>query len=1309
MPKAPGISRRGLLSQWTGARGSPNVTVYPTQVDPEDGDIMVLTLGHFGSAADTGVGVDGDNRGFRNDGGYYPSSTTDMTVMFWLKFDSNQTTQWRDIWDFAPDGWGTQPAWWIGSFENTSAPTPKSPQLELYVTSDYSGPDDGYVDTGVLTLNRWYHFAYVKDGDQHTFYQDGAAIGSFTLDVPAVTDWSSISNSLLGAPTGQQGDWNIARFRQWDVALTAAEVNAEMNAQTAVKTAGLWREIKLESVSGTDISGNGRDMTVVNGGGMTAPSGPGITPVWATGLTGWTVISQTASGRYRQELYWKRVVTPEPNVTATVGGSSYTTTGILAVYSGMVPTGSPVNVVSAATNTRTDIPDSSSLDQLLPSIATTDPNELVFIAYGTPYGTGSTATYLGTCHSSSTRVHVEPDDPTLLNYYRAKAASAGGGYTGGSAVYDGIKIWPGETGGICGSTTVIPYIITAVSFLPDTTTETANTRYYLTYDRPQFMQLGTLKGGWAHTWDSPRAYETGYGLGTFYQLSQLKAGGGRLQLGQITTDQEDGRVMFTALMTPRLAAQTIDCSFDLTLAGSCTASDVTGFGNAGPTPNSTCAWAIHMYVTQGDSLDVRTTLVDQWVDTVVWNETLYSADWKQLDVFRHLSAPIDIGPYAIQEGDRLVIEIGVKVVADEPYPPDVYEPVNYQDIYINRGVHVPIDSNFTYHNSMVPGEDAELGETYNERVPYLEFTQTIAEQAPSGTVPTNITPETATVITTLPYTSGDLDTSLIDRPGRPVWFTWTAPSNMRVYVTAFGSDAALDMFVLEADQLYVNRDGPANLLMYSDSHALGRSQAVTAFDAVADQTYYIYAYTQPNNAMSPRAGGITCINLFEEIPLADNDIIVGWIYLVRYTSAGEIAAIRWGPSVASGLAIDYSELPVYNTNDPGTPHTGHRLICADFSSPALYLYDLATLNQGEYNLTYIGEVFTGYETAGQYELRSQANYPGPPSETDAVFHMSAVAARSDGRLFIGHFGEGFAAIADSYHSYQNEIAEWTTGKVVSTNVQHGDEETGAPWPAATFHDVELEAGGSNYIELNPEGTELWYTSGGWYTPVGGQQIKRWDVVNDVQLPDFVTVPVGPGPNPGLKGIFPLPKTPTTPNGGVLVCNGGEVRQYDENANFVRAYVPSPSQHAQSLVDIELQSDGAAFDVLDEATMWLTQFDMATGTQNWSIPTWLGSGSVTSIVVYRAEAYPTVEHGVIGSGGIIFGGYGGSGFVPITGYEIIGGGGIVFGGRSPFELLPTGERRVWPCPIDEQIGGGCPPTECLSPCLSPDVVRLDLLE
>lgn len=1292
MPTAPGISRRGILTQWTGARGGSSVTAYPSQVNPVDGDVMVLSIGHFGSVADNGVGVDGDNRGFRNDGGYYPSSTTDMTVMFWVKFDSNQTTQWRDVWDFAPDNWGTQPAWWIGSLENTSAPTPKAPQLQLYVTSDPSGPDDGYVNTGVLTLGRWYHIAYVKDGSLHTFYQDGMPVGSFTLDVPAVTDWSSISDSLLGAPSGMQGDWNVARFRQWDVALTAAELNAEMNAQTAVKTSGLWREIKLESVSGTDISGNSRDMTVVNGGGMSVVGGPGITPSWATGLSGWTLISQTACGRYRNEVYWKRVVTPEPNVTASGLGDAYTSTVILGTYSGMVPSGDPVNVVSAAFNAPVDMPDSSTYEQKLGSITTTDPNELVVVIYGVAYGTGSIDGSVRTCHSTIQRMDVDPDDTTLQYYFRAKAAGlTGSGYVGGMGLYDGIKIWPGPTGGFCaGSSTLRPYIMTAVTFLPDVTTATTGTRYYLTSDRPQFQLRGGLKGGWISTWSSPRAWD--YGMEPYFQLSQLKAGGGRLQRTLLTTDVEDDGVMFSACITPRLTAQTLDCTFDIMMSGSISASDATGFENADPTPDSSCTWAVHMYVTQGDSLDVRYTLVDQWVDPVVWNETQYATDWKQSPVFRTLSTPLTIGPYTIQEGDRIVVEIGVKVVADTPYPVDVYQPVNYQLIYLNRGVHSPLETATIPHNSLVPCEDGDVNDLYTERVPYFAFSQTIVEQAPSGaTIPTNITSATATTISTLPFTSGDLDTSRIDAPARPLWFVWTAPSNMRVYATAFGSQVAVALWVLEAEQLGVNDNGPTNLLMYGDVQALGQSQHVTAFDAVAGQTYYIYTLTDPAYAMAPRAGGIVRVNLFEEIPLANNDIIVGWAYFVRYTSAGEIAAIRWSPSlVNTGLAIDYTGLPIYNQNDPGTPHTGHRLLCADFRWPSIYAYDLATLNHGDSYLTWIETPFLAYETAAEYENRSQHNDPGPPSETNAVFHQSAIAiqADGDGTIYVGHFGEGFAHVADSYQSYQVEVAEWTTGKILSTNVQHGEQEAGAPWPAAVFHDADLEVGGTNYIELNPDGTELWYTSGGWYTPVGGQQVKRWDVVNDVQLPDFVTVPVGPGPNPGLKGIFPLPKTPTTPNGGVLVCNGGEVRQYDENANFIRAYVPDPAVNAPSLVDVELQSDGAAFDVLDECTMWLTQFDMATGNQNWSIPTWLGTGSVTSIVVYRAEAYPPVEtqEGTqTGGGGVEF------------------GGGIDSGGVAVSTSSPPLCILFEDCPLDF-LEDTCPPPGdlCVPGAYSPDI-------
>jgi len=135
------------------------------------------------------------------------------------------------------------------------------------------------------------------------------------------------------------------------------------------------------------------------------------------------------------------------------------------------------------------------------------------------------------------------------------------------------------------------------------------------------------------------------------------------------------------------------------------------------------------------------------------------------------------------------------------------------------------------------------------------------------------------------------------------------------------------------------------------------------------------------------------------------------------------------------------------------------------------------------------------------------------------------------------------------------------------------------------------------------------TSGGWYWPVGGQNVYRMEVATGT-VTLFATVPEGPGPNPGLKGLFPLP------DGTVLVCNGGEVVRLATNGSVLQTYTPAETSLAQSLADVEPTTDGTAFWCWDEANSAFWKFNITTGAQLDHFEAYLGSGSSTSIVVYR---------------------------------------------------------------------------------------------
>src|SRR5262245_64382076 len=101
-------------------------------------------------------------------------------------------------------------------------------------------------------------------------------------------------------------------------------------------------------------------------------------------------------------------------------------------------------------------------------------------------------------------------------------------------------------------------------------------------------------------------------------------------------------------------------------------------------------------------------------------------------------------------------------------------------------------------------------------------------------------------------------------------------------------------------------------------------------------------------------------------------------------------------------------------------------------------------------------------------------------------------------------------------------------------------------------------------------------------------MKRYNVLSATQLPDFATIPLQPGNNPGLKGLRFLP------GGELLVCNSTVVHRVDALGVIVQTYTPSIPDDSQSLCDVQLTADGLAFWVVDEPTTRLFKFDIASG-------------------------------------------------------------------------------------------------------------------
>jgi hypothetical protein len=151
------------------------------------------------------------------------------------------------------------------------------------------------------------------------------------------------------------------------------------------------------------------------------------------------------------------------------------------------------------------------------------------------------------------------------------------------------------------------------------------------------------------------------------------------------------------------------------------------------------------------------------------------------------------------------------------------------------------------------------------------------------------------------------------------------------------------------------------------------------------------------------------------------------------------------------------------------------------------------------------------------------------------------------------------------------------------------------------------------IAFDETGDWLYYTSSGFYEPVGGVSdvIRRHNLTTSVNEV-FATIPLQGTNNPGLKGLQVIP------GGGVLVCNGTIVHRLNAVGTIITTYTPSIALDSQSLCDVKLTADGTELWVIDEATTRLFKFNLATGEEVVTFQPYLIRGTLVQMAIYQPE-------------------------------------------------------------------------------------------
>lgn len=130
----------------------------------------------------------------------------------------------------------------------------------MYSAASTTGVTGSTVSTGV-----WTYIACTRDAANAGQLFQGTTPGSLTKTTATVSSSGTPSSiNLFGRSTSDATDWfsgSLAYVRMWTVILSDAEVAAESQSTTAVKTASLWGNWPFAAAALSDTSGNARNWT----------------------------------------------------------------------------------------------------------------------------------------------------------------------------------------------------------------------------------------------------------------------------------------------------------------------------------------------------------------------------------------------------------------------------------------------------------------------------------------------------------------------------------------------------------------------------------------------------------------------------------------------------------------------------------------------------------------------------------------------------------------------------------------------------------------------------------------------------------------------------------------------------------------------------------------------------------------------------------------------------------------------------------------------------------------------------------------
>lgn len=197
-------------------------------------------------------------------GGVYRATSlpdaNSYTKMFWLRLDATVTnaTFWRDVSVVLDSSYGEYVGAWFDQGRDVLVVGAYSPEtsndVSIYLNANTA-----------LTLNTWYHVAWVKNNSSIAVYVNGTneANAAFQGNCVPVFEYMGAGNGAYSTSNVAETNFSIAFDRTYSATLNVSEIRAEMLSPTAVRTANLYSDSQFAN-SVNDDSGNGRHW-VANG------------------------------------------------------------------------------------------------------------------------------------------------------------------------------------------------------------------------------------------------------------------------------------------------------------------------------------------------------------------------------------------------------------------------------------------------------------------------------------------------------------------------------------------------------------------------------------------------------------------------------------------------------------------------------------------------------------------------------------------------------------------------------------------------------------------------------------------------------------------------------------------------------------------------------------------------------------------------------------------------------------------------------------------------------------------------------------